>query len=211
MAGLGLARHLIYEAEDIDLLDLEVDDFETLYEQAAARVDTEVRQAYFWGRLRDFHDFMFRCGAPDVDLRELDGWVSTGAIRVSANLVTENEFQRFKASLNAETDQEAGTLVFLAGMLAYRAGLRRRETQMLRIQDIHPGPEPFLLIRPSRLASLKTNASKRRIPLRPLLPSDEFEALMAFRAKRIDQIGGEAGLLFADPSAPWTRVKLVAT
>lgn len=199
-----LALHLIYEAEDIDLLDLEVDDFETLYEQAAARVDTEVRRAYFWGRLRDFHDFLFRCGAPDVDLRELDGWVSTGAIRVSANLVTENEFQRFKASLNAETDQEAGTLVFLAGMLAYRAGLRRRETQMLRIQDIHPGPEPFLLIRPSRLASLKTNASKRRIPLRPLLPSDEFEALMAFRARRIDQICGEAGLLFADPSAPWT-------
>ena len=199
-----LALHLIYEAEDIDLLDLEVDDFETLYEQAAARVDTEVRQAYFWGRLRDFHDFLFRCGAPDVDLRELDGWVSTGAIRVSANLVTENEFQRFKASLNAETDRDAGTLVFLAGMLAYRAGLRRRETQMLRIQDIHPGPEPFLLIRPSRLASLKTNASKRRIPLRPLLPSDELEALMAFRARRIDQIGGEAGLLFADPSAPWT-------
>jgi integrase len=138
-----LALHLIYEAEDIDLLDLEVDDFETLYERAAARVDTEVRQAYFWGRLRDFHDFLFRCGAPDVDLRELDGWVSTGAIRVSANLVTENEFQRFKASLNAETDRDAGTLVFLAGMLAYRAGLRRRETQMLRIQDIHPGPEPF--------------------------------------------------------------------
>ena len=199
-----LALHLIYEAEDIDLLDLEVDDFETLYERAAERVGSKVRRAYFWGRLRDFHDFMFRCGAPDVDLRELDGWVSTGAIRVSANLVTENEFQRFKASLNAETDRDAGTLVFLAGMLAYRAGLRRRETQMLRIQDIHPGPEPFLLIRPSKLASLKTNSSKRRIPLRPLLPSDELEALMAFRARRIDQIGGEAGLLFADPSAPWT-------
>lgn len=199
-----LALHLIYEAEDLDLLDLEVDDFETLYERAAERVDTEARRAYFWGRLRDFHDFLFRCGAPDVDLRELDGWVSTGAIRVSANLVTENEFQRFKASLNAETDRDAGTLVSLAGMLAYRTGLRRRETQMLRIQDIHPGPEPFLLIRPSRLASLKTNASKRRIPLRPLMPSNELEALMALRARRIDQIGGEAGLLFADPSAPWT-------
>lgn len=199
-----LALHLIYEAEDLDLLDLEVDDFETLYERAAERVDTEARRAYFWGRLRDFHDFMFRCGAPDVDLRELDGWVSTGAVKVSANLVTQNEFQRFKESLNAETDRDAGTMVLLAGTLAYRAGLRRRETQMLRIQDIHPGPEPFLLIRPSRLASLKTNSSKRRIPLRPLLPSDELEALMAFRAKRIDQVGSEAGLLFADPSAPWT-------
>jgi integrase len=199
-----LALHLVYEAEDIDLLDLEVDDFETLYERAAERVDTEARRAYFWGRLRDFHDFMFRCGAPDVDLRELDGWVSMGAIRVSANLVTENEFGRFKESLNAETDRDAGTMVFLAGMLAYRTGLRRRETQMLRIQDIHPGSEPFLLIRPSRLASLKTNSSKRRIPLRPLLPGDELEALLTFRARRIDQIGSEAGLLFADPSAPWT-------
>lgn len=199
-----LALHLIYEAEDIDLLDLEVDDFETLYERAAERFDTEVRRAYFWGRLRDFHDFMFRCGAPDVDLRELDGWVSSGATRVSANLVIEKEFQRFKTSLTPGTDQDAGTMVFLAGMLAYRAGLRRRETQMLRIQDIHPGCDPFLLIRPSRLASLKTNSSKRRVPLRPLLPSDELEILIAFRAKRIDQIGGEVGLLFADPSAPWT-------
>ena len=199
-----LALHLIYEAEDLDLLDLEGDDFETLYERAAERVDTAVRRAYFWGRLRDFHDFMFRCGAPDVDLRELDGWVSTGTVKVSANLVTENEFGRFKESLKAETDRDAGTMVLLAGTLAYRAGLRRRETQMLRIQDIHPGPEPFLLIRPSRLASLKTNSSKRRIPLRPLLPSDELEALIAFRAKRIDQVGSEAGLLFADPSTPWT-------
>lgn len=174
-----LALHLVYEAEDLDLLDLEVDDFETLYERAAERVDTEARRAYFWGRLRDFHDFMFRCGAPDIDLRELDGWVSTGAIKVSANLVTENEFGRFKESLNAETDRDAGTMVFLAGMLAYRTGLRRRETQMLRIQDIHPGSEPFLLIRPSRLASLKTNSSKRRIPLRltllnPTLVSHEY-------------------------------------
>lgn len=103
--------------------------------------------------------------------------------------MTENEFGRFKESLNAETDRDAGTMVLLARTLAYRAGLRRRETQMLRIQDIHPGPEPFLLIRPSRLASLKTNSSKRRMPLRPLLPSDELEALMAFRAKRIDQVG----------------------
>ena len=201
-----LALHLIYEAEDLDLLDLEVDDFETLYERAAERVDTEARRAYFWGRLRDFHDFMFRCGAPDVDLRELDGWVSTGAVKVSANLVTENEFQRFKEGLNAETDRDAGTMVFLAGMLAYRAGLRRRETQMLRIQDIHPGPEPFLLIRPSRLASLKSNSSKRRIPLRPLLPVDELAALMAFYERKKEQVGSELGLLFADPSAPWTPI-----
>lgn len=199
-----LAVHLIYEAEDLELLDLDVDDFETLYELAGKRIQTENRRPYFWARLRDFHDFLFLCGAPDIDLRELDGWTSSGQVRVSANLVTEREFGRFKTALTTEENQDVAKMVFLAGVLAYRTGLRRREVQMLRIQDIHPGPEPFLLIRPSRLATLKSNSSKRRIPLRPLLCADELDALMDFHERRKAQVEGEAGLLFADPGALWT-------
>ena len=199
-----LAVHLIYEAEDLELLDLDIDDFETLYELAGKRISTETRRPYFWARLRDFHYFLFLCGAPDIDFRELDGWTASGPVRVSANLVTEREFQCFKDALEIEKARDAGTMVFLAGMLAYRTGLRRREVQMLRIQDIHPGSEPFLLIRPSKLATLKSNSSKRRIPLRPLLPVDELDALMAFHERRKLQIDGETGLLFSDPDAPWT-------
>ena len=199
-----LAVHLIYEAEDLDLLDLDVDDFETLYELAARRVGTESRRAYFWGRLRDFHDYLFLGGAPDIDLRELDGWVAKGSVRVSANLVTEREFQRFKKALEMNRNHPAAEMVFLAGMLGYRAGLRRREAQMLRIHDVHPGPDPFLLIRPSKLASLKSNAAKRRIPLRALLPVDELTILMDFHERRKAQADGKDGLLFASPDAPWT-------
>ena len=198
-----LAVHLIFEAEDLDLLDLEIDDFETLYELAARRVDSEFRRAYFWGRIRDFHDYLFLGGVPDIDLRELDGWVATGSVRVSANLVTESDFRRFAQALEAEQIHPAAETVLLAGTLGYRTGLRRREIQLLRVQDIHPGPEPFLLIRPSRLASLKSNASKRRIPLRALLPADELKTLMAFHERRKAQVDEQDGLLFASPDAPW--------
>lgn len=201
-----LAVHLIYEAEDLDLLDLEVGDFETLYELAAKRVGTGTRRAYFWGRLRNFHDYLFLGGAPDIDLRELDGWVAKGSVRVSANLITEKEFQYFKGALNFDRDHPAANIVFLAGVLGYRAGLRRREVQMLRIHDLHPGPEPFLLIRPSKLASLKSSASRRRIPLKALLPNDELVALMSFHERRKAQVEGNDGLLFANADTHWTPV-----
>jgi integrase len=199
-----LALHLIYEAEDLDLLDLDVDDFEALYEHAARRVSKASRRAYFWGRLRDFHDYLFLAGAPDIDLRELDGWVATGSVRVSANLITEGEFLRFKGTLRTDETHPAAEKVLLAGVLGYRTGLRRREVQMLRIQDIHPGTEPLLLIRPSKLASLKSNSAKRRIPLRPLLPADELATLMNYHARRSAQTEGKDSLLFADPDSPWT-------
>ncbi len=110
-----LAVHLIYEAEDLEVLDLDVDDFETLYELAGKRILTETRRPYFWARLRDFHYFLYLCGAPDIDFHELDGWTASGPVRVSANLVTEREFQRFKGALAIEVCRDAGTMVFLAG------------------------------------------------------------------------------------------------
>ena len=59
--------------------------------------------AYFWGRLRDFHDYLVSGGAPDIDLRELDGWVAKGSVRVSANLVTERGVPALQKALRCRT------------------------------------------------------------------------------------------------------------
>ena len=198
-----LAKAIIYEAEDEDILSFDVEDFELLYELAAASIKGQEERAKVWANLRSFHDFMFFCGAPDIDFRELDGYTSNqSAGNVSANLITEAEFSQFKQVFFSPDGQDKHAVVaervFFAAMLGFRAGLRRREVQMLRMQDYHPGPEPFLIIRPSKFATLKSHSSNRRIPLKALLPSDEFNAFVSFMARRNAVMSGQPGFIFAE-------------
>lgn len=211
-----LVNSLIYEAESEDLLSLDVEEFETLYELTTARVAGMVERARVWTTLRSFHDFMFFCGVPDIDFRELDGYTSEqGQGSVSANLVTEAEFGRFK-SVFFQNNQSLNSLhqhrVFFAGMLGFRTGLRRREVQMLQIRDYHPGHEPFLLIRPSKFATLKSHSSIRRIPLKALLPPDEFLAFVSYMDLRRDTLEKLSDFIFAEnhtPDTPPLQSKLI--
>ena len=211
-----LAKSIIYEAEDEDILSFDVEDFETLYEITAASIKGENERAKVWATLRNFHDFMFLCGVPDIEFRELDGYSSDQSTgNVSANLITEAEFRQFKQvffSNDQGKNSLTGERVFFAAMLGFRAGLRRREAQMLRMHDYHPGPEPLLLIRPSKFASLKSNSSNRRIPLKALLPSDEFNAFVSFMERRHSVLAGQQGFIFADfhtPTTPPSQARLI--
>lgn len=211
-----LAKTIIYEADDEDLLSLDVEDFEILYELATANIKGSKERAKVWATLRSFHDFLFLCGAPDIDFRELDGYGSdqpSGS--VLANLVTEAEFRQFK-KIFFQPDKSQSSLasqrLFFAAMLGFRAGLRRREVQMLRMTDFHPGPEPFLVIRPSKFATLKSNSSNRRIPLKALIPTDEFDAFVSFMAQRDLLLGGQPGFIFSEyysPDTPPSQGKLI--
>lgn len=206
---LILAKRLVWIASDDDVLDYEPEDFEALYEAAAADIRSEAQQGRYWGRALLFHEFLFFCGAPDVTLQELDGYVSSGKSRVSANLICEREFSLFKSTVLAEyasTRDESLARVYLAGLLGYRLGLRRREAQMVRLYDIHPGSQPILIVRPSRLASLKTQAARRQLPLRVLLSPEELDFFETYVARRRAQIGEGNGLLFAFPGAPDTPI-----
>ncbi|OIR16826.1 hypothetical protein GALL_26460 [mine drainage metagenome] len=201
-----LIRSLILEAESEDLFSLDVEDFETLYELSTASVKGEGERARVWSTLRSFHDFLFLCGAPDVDFRELDGYTSEQTQgSVSANLITEAEFGQFKRVFFRDEQDgnfSASQRIFFAAMLGYRVGLRRREVQMLLMRDYHPGPEPFLLIRPSKFAKLKSNSSNRRLPLKALLPPDEFAAFIAFMEQRDAVSTGLNAFAFADLNVP---------
>ena len=211
-----LAKSIIYEVEDEDILNFDVEDFETLYELAAASIKGDKERARVWATLRNFHDFMFFSGAPDIDFRELDGYTSDQSTgNVSANLITEAEFRQFKKIFFPDGQVENSLVserVFFAAMLGFRAGLRRREVQMLRMHDYHAGPEPFLLIRPSKFASLKSNSSNRRIPLKALLPSDEFNAFVSFMDRRYSVLAGQQGFIFAEihtPDTPPAQERLI--
>lgn len=201
----AIARHLIDVTETEQPLEMDPEDFETIYELAGARVLTDTERAVFWGRIRSFHDFLYLCGAPEIDLQELDGYIGVGEAGVSANLIGEADFLTFKKALLAEEEspeREARVGTFLVGMLGFRCGLRRREVQMLWLHDFHPGPDPYLVVRPSSLATLKTNAAQRRIPLKPLVPKDELSLLSDLAERRREVLGKHKGLLFAHPHTP---------
>lgn len=203
-----LVRAFVYEAESEDLFSLDVEDFETLYELTTANVKGDEERSRVWITLRSFHDFLFLGGAPDINFRELDGYTSEHSPgNVSANLITEAEFGKFKTIFfneGQDNNSSAHRRVFFAAMLGFRAGLRRREVQMLRMRDYHPGPEPYLLVRPSKFATLKSNSSNRRIPLKALLPPDELPAFVAYMEQRNAVWTGQTVFAFADLHAPDT-------
>lgn len=202
-----IGRQLIAIAEDENLLEMEAEDFESLYELSAARVIQRKERDFFWGRITSFHRFLTLAGAPALDIRELDGFEVAGHRRVSANLVGEPDFQAFKIAIMDSDSwrQEAPQLhILLAAILGFRCGLRRREVQMLLLHDVHPEPDPYLVIRSSEFARLKSHSSHRRLPLRALLPEDELNLLLAYVAKRKEGLAGGAGLVFSRQGEPRT-------
>jgi len=92
--------------------------------------------------------------------------------------------------------------VLLAAILGFRCGLRRRKTQMLRLHDIHSGPDPCLIVRSSAFAKLKSHSAHRRIPLRHLLPAQELALLLDYVDRRKSALAGQSGLAFSYPGTP---------
>ena len=220
------ARHLIVVAETENLLEMEVEDWESLYELAAERVKGANEQAFYWSCIKSFSTYMTFYGAPEITLEELDGYTAAVDAKVSANLVGEREFQTFKAAMldscSAFRDDDTQELVtseqgqdqdkryldtpqvqvFLAAVLGYRCGLRRREVQMLWAHDIFPGDQAVLHVRASSLATLKSRSAYRRIPLEALVPADELKVLLDYLERRKEQLNKHQALLFSRIDMP---------
>lgn len=203
----AIARHLIPICHTENPLEMDTDDFETLYELGSARVVRPKEKQVYWLCVKSFHTYLMLAGAPDVNMSELDGYISGGNNTVSANLIGESDFQLFKKALmpknNAKIDTPS-TRVFLAAVLGFRCGLRRREAQMIQLKDVHSGPHPCLLVRSSRLAQLKSFSAHRRIPLRHLLPDDELHLFLAYVDQRRSALMGDNGLVFSWLHTPTT-------
>lgn len=202
-----IGRHLVTLAGDENLLEMEAEDFETLYELSAARVIQRKERGYFWARVGSFHRFLMLAGAPPLEITELDGFEATGLRYVSANLIGEADFQTFKQAIlnhagwKLESPHER---ILLAAILGYRCGLRRREIQMLLLHDVHPEPDPYLVVRSSEFAQLKSRSSHRRLPLRALVPDDELKLLLAHVTRRMATLDEPLGLVFSSPGEPRT-------
>lgn len=211
-----IGRHLVTLAGDENLLEMEAEDLESLYELSAARVIQRKERGYFWARIGAFHRFLMLAGAPPLEITELDGFEAAGFRRVSANLIGEDDFQTFKQAImndggwGPESPHER---ILLAAILGYRCGLRRREIQMLLLHDIHPEPDPYLVVRSSEFARLKSHSSHRRLPLRAIVPDDELKLLLEHVARRKATLDEACGLVFSrqgEPRTPLADAELFA-
>lgn len=201
----AIARHLIASCESENPIEMEIEDLETLYELAAGRIKKPRELGYFWGCIKSFHAYLTFYGAPDIAFEELDGYESMVPGRVSANIVSESAFLRFKQGLLATGNCRAGSpsmMLLLAAILGFRCGLRRREIQMIWLKDVHPGDDPFLIIRASALATLKSHSARRRIPVASLIPPDELVLLKEHIDSRRRQFPPSSCLVFSDLNAP---------
>ncbi len=203
----AIARHLITELGPEDVRELEPEDFETLYEEAGACVKTEKERPVFWMCVSAFHEYLMFFGAPEIDMDDLDGYEGARAATGAANVVSEREFQYFKREVMGSDRPELDSqrlLWMLVAVLGFRGGLRRREVQMLWMHDFHPGDFPVLNVRASRLATLKSKSSRRRIPLWALLATDELEWFKKYWKARSESTLTVNGLLFSSANTPST-------
>lgn len=138
--------------------------------------------------------------APAIKYSEIEGLSARGEA-FDPNLVTPTEYRealhRIKAMTN--TDPWRVEVCWLVTVLGFRCGLRREEAMFLQVRSIDPGNNPILTIKDTKRQTLKTAAGNRRLPLRALLETDEFDRLIAFVKKRRQEVGTDTDrLLFSE-------------
>jgi integrase len=151
--------------------------------------------------LIDFHEFLINSfGAVDIDFSDLDIPDGLASKLVNANLIN---FKEYFSILNLLEKDPYGSSVdklrqSVAFCLGFNFGLRSGEVFAIAIQDIYFSQEQLsfntLTIQPNKIDSLKTEASKRNLPINIWL-SDHERLLI----KRLIEIRLSQG---ATPSSP---------
>lgn len=139
--------------------------------------------------------------SPELDVGDsYDEYREEG--RVSVNVISSEDYQRALEQLPGEgRDARLRRLVL---MLAFRTGLRLNEVLGLRHEDLASGADPLaggqlleLYVRPYSSHFLKTQQSRRMIPLDVLLTPDELQDLVTWRNEHATEARVRpSGLLF---------------
>lgn len=191
---------LLYVAEDLPLHNLDPQELETVYEQAVLRLN---KNSYAMERLRQFHGFMqVYYNAQEMEWGEMLSNEGGPQSTVSANIITVEIYQAVLKSLGwgqAEITRWQ-RLHIIALIILFRCGLRPSELQALRLTDIQGVTKYEILVRNTKLNSIKTNNGIRRIPLSDMLLPDEFAAIFNYYQMRLEEdkhVGG--GLFLTHP------------
>ncbi|QOR37422.1 tyrosine-type recombinase/integrase [Billgrantia diversa] len=158
------------------------------YQYVVEQARTEKNRHYRWAVLRSFHAFLVAdLGLANVTM-EFSGAGASVAHHADANCLSEEEYCLVARHLISQSDS-LGEIRHWAFVLGFRAGLRIGEALSIQLDDIllHPRlkeTEVILLIRNSVYVGIKSQDSRRQLPLHLLLTNSELEAFKAFVANR---------------------------
>lgn len=206
--NLRYLERLVPFATDIpDPEILDADEWQSIYETVISDFPGnggELKKTLF-----EWHEFLHEYYG--VSRVPMDEGVSYG---VDAALLTPLEYHRAKNFLMAHPGDELASIQLALLIMGFRCGLRRTECWARQYGDFHglgdaTVTNPELLVRPTKIAGVKSDAAIRRLPLRLLLTNDELDWLTDFvnRRKLLRANDEMRDALFADPVSGTFRIK----
>lgn len=143
--------------------------------------------------LREFHEYLVR--KHGLARLENVGEVLGDEARlrpVDANLISFDEYSAARDWLDGRAyedwDLDNIRVAKLVLTMGFRLGLRRMEIFGLRLEDIHLEGPMTCVVRPHPGRRLKTENSKRLIPISPFLDSGECEELRSWISRRQKEV-----------------------
>jgi len=197
LSVIGCRLHEVLSGED--LLSLSRDEFEEAYTLLLDDIDSKGLRKKVARVLYQFHVFLEKYyQVVRIDYHSTLGAFSAPA-PVDANLIWVDEYLEMLDAIAQsnliEMHPDMVDITQLILTLGYRCGLRRMEALRLRLIDLSGKYESELLVRPFLGRRLKTNSSRRKIPLNALLTDEERAKLLDWKSKREKQ---EAATPFSD-------------
>ncbi len=157
--------------------------------------------------LREFQEFLVgKLGAASIQDRVILG-SPRKLLPVDAKIITLEQFlaarRYLRQPLHRERDAKLRHAAEVMLILGFRCGTRRMEAHGLELSDLIDHTSPWLLVRPTETRQLKTDNSKRQLPLSSLMPEDELDVLYSWKQARIQESvdggSGHCSHLFAAP------------
>lgn len=196
----GQIADLLSDKLDAKLGDMDAAQLDELYRTGFEEIEKPSDRNKALNGVHSFQGYLCSL-SPELDVGDsYDEYREEG--RVSVNVVSSEDYQRAIAQLPGEgRDARLRRLVL---MLAFRTGLRLNEILGLRHEDLASGADPLaggqlleLYVRPHNSHFLKTQQSRRMIPLDVLLTPNELLALVTWRDEHATEARVRpSGLLF---------------
>ncbi|WP_047391587.1 site-specific integrase [Chitinibacter sp. ZOR0017] len=197
---------LIKAAKGQNVYEFDEEDWRQCYEivmQKAAR-----RGDISWN-LSEFHTWLSNeYGITPIDFKTVEGFCHATK-KIHAKLVSPLDVDRacdLILSSAAQNDQRSAKLATIILKLGFYCGLRRNEILFLRRKDLQGTHDPYLIITPHKARKLKTETSRRQLPLRALLPAPLLDELLHLRDEE-NKSREKDSFIFADADLTYERIK----
>ena len=195
------SKNLVAYARGRNIVKMDMDSVESLYEDVLEKEVTLKRQAQAGKFLRSFHNYLVKTyDVEKIVFVELDGFVSERH-SVNANVITPQHYGDVLNKLwpSRQIKERLEGIRYLMTVLAYRLNMRRQETRRLRVCDIRiTKTQIFVKIMNTEFGDAKSISGKRWQPAHDLLNAEEMTLMREWYYLRLSETSFKRGLFFTE-------------